>query len=174
MTSESKLLQKLSKIKLLSEQGVDGEREAAMRLLNKLMEKYGIDENEIQTADNPEFRWFKYKSRDPLSHRLLSQIIYSVLGPGRYVYSHKTRSILGCECNKSQAVEIEAKYHFYYAALIEDLKLFFEAFVHKNDIFPPADDEVQEKAHSDNHEDIIDLLSMMQALDKHEFHKMIS
>ncbi len=169
MDLRSNLLRKLSKIKVLSEQGVDGEQKAAIQLLTKLMKKYGIDENEINTVNDPEFRWFKYKYKDPLSRKLLVQIIYSVLGPGN-TYSHEKRPILGCECDEFQAVEIEAKYNFYYAALEKDLELFFSAFVHKNNIFYAADNR---EIKSDDQLDVEDLLSMMTALNMHEFNKLI-
>ena len=48
MTEREELLQRLERVKALAERGVGGEKENAEALLNRLMAKYGISEEDIE------------------------------------------------------------------------------------------------------------------------------
>lgn len=62
---------KLKKLKALAERGVGGERESALKLYHKLLEKYQIDEGEI-LEERVTLHWFGYKTE--LEEDLLKQI----------------------------------------------------------------------------------------------------
>ena len=56
MTEREELLQRLERVKALAERGVGGEKENAEALLNRLMAKYGISEEDIEdTAERDYF-----------------------------------------------------------------------------------------------------------------------
>ena len=57
---ENKLEAKLLKIKALAERGEGGERESALRLYQKLLKKYDIDEEALQ-KDRLNKHWFTYQ-----------------------------------------------------------------------------------------------------------------
>lgn len=79
MTEREELLRRLERVRALAERGVDGEKENAEALLQRLMVKYGItdediEENSIQTYF---IRYQTYWER-----KLLYQLAYMHLGSG--------------------------------------------------------------------------------------------
>lgn len=79
MTEREELLQRLERVKALAERGVGGEKENAEALLNRLMAKYGISEEDIEdTAERDYFiRYHNFWER-----KLIVQIAYKHLGSG--------------------------------------------------------------------------------------------
>ena len=178
MSNKQDLIEKLMKIKNLSSEGVEGEKETARRFLEKLMKKYDVTEEELNGETAKETRWFKYRSGKPYHRDLIYQIIYSVVG-NRTTYKVGQKCVAGVDCDKVEAVEIEAKYNFYSKSFEKDLNLFYTAFVNKNNIFPPDSvfsqkEEDIEKTKSKKPEvDREKLFSMMGGMEKHEFFKQL-
>ena len=79
MTEREELLRRLERVKALAERGVGGEKENAEALLNRLMAKYGISEEDIEdTAERDYFiRYHNFWER-----KLIVQIAYKHLGSG--------------------------------------------------------------------------------------------
>lgn len=134
MSNKTELLQK---IKALAERGVAGERESAQELLARLMEQYGISEEELETVQR-ETVWFGFSQET--ERRLLNQIIYMVTGSSSYgcvgTYTGRKRKKLGADCTAAERLEIEANYAFFKLAMEEELELFYSAFANKNHLFP--------------------------------------
>ena len=86
MTEREELLRRLERVKALAERGVGGEKENAEALLNRLMAKYGISEEDIEdTAERDYFiRYYNFWER-----KLIVQIAYKHLGSG---IDRRTRS----------------------------------------------------------------------------------
>ena len=76
MTKEQ-VVKKLKALKALAEQGVGGERESALKLYHKLLEKYQIDEGEI-LEERVTLHWFSYKTEH--EEELLTRIFYKSHG----------------------------------------------------------------------------------------------
>ena len=68
MTERERILEKIKRVRALAERGVDGEKDSATALLDRMMEKYGITETEL-AEERREIAWFRYKT--PLECRLL-------------------------------------------------------------------------------------------------------
>lgn len=174
---KKELIDKLLKIKKLSEAGIDGEKAAATRLVESLMKKHGITEEELTGEYEPTMTWFSHSSKDPWGRKLLAQVIYSIVG-NKDIYGTKNKARLSVECTKAEAVEIEAKYAFYKNALAEDMKIMYSAFLHTNNLFPPKskrqdvpeEDDKQEREEAD----VDKILAMMDVLDRREYHRQIS
>lgn len=134
MSNKTELLQK---IKALAERGVAGERESAQAILSRLMEQYGISENELETEQR-ETAWFRYSQET--ERRLLNQIIYMVTGSSSFgcvgTYTGRKRKELGAKCTAAERLEIEANYAFFKLAMEEELELFYSAFASTNHLFP--------------------------------------
>ena len=161
----------LEKIKKLAEQGYGGEAENAAALLSRLMKKYNITENELN-SDKPTDCRFRYSGK--WERRLLSQIIYATTGRPTYrVYNpHTTRpiNVLVACCTKAQEIEIKASYDFYNYYLKKDMEIFYEAFIASNDIYWKGED-IKEIA---NREIDLDrqakVLLMARSIERHERH----
>lgn len=67
-----KVKDKIAKVYELVKRGVAGEQESAEKMLNKLLEKYNISENELNSINEKEY-YFKYASN--LDEWLLIQLI---------------------------------------------------------------------------------------------------
>ena len=141
MTEREELLRRLERVKALAERGVGGEKENAEALLNRLMAKYGISEEDIEdTAERDYFiRYHNFWER-----KLIVQIAYKHLGSGHCCGTVGTQSgrphkKICVTCTPAQYIEIEADFEFYKAAWEEELAIFYSAFISKNDIFPPPE-----------------------------------
>ena len=118
MTEREELLQRLERVKALAERGVGGEKENAEALLNRLMAKYGISEEDIEdTAERDYFiRYHNFWER-----KLIVQIAYKHLGSGHCCGTVGTQSgrphkEICVTCTPAQYIEIEADFEFYKAA----------------------------------------------------------
>lgn len=164
------LLNKLLKIKELVDNGIGGERTVAVRKLELLMDKYGFTEDDL---DISEMFWFTYNKKDKLSKSLLQQVIYSVLGDVE-LYRQNRKATQGCECSKSEAIEIEAKYNFYYESLQKDIELFYTAFLHKNYIFPPKSKvNIELRDEEIDVEEAERVYHMIRGIKKREFYQQL-
>lgn len=67
-----KVKEKLTKVYELVKRGVEGERQSAEKMLKKLLEKYNISEDELNSIDEKNY-YFKYASN--LDEWLLIQLI---------------------------------------------------------------------------------------------------
>ena len=116
MTEREELLQRLERVKALAERGVGGEKENAEALLNRLMAKYGISEEDIEdTAERDYFiRYHNFWER-----KLIVQIAYKHLGSGHCC------GTVGTQSGRPHKEE--------------ELAIFYSAFISKNDIFPPPE-----------------------------------
>lgn len=141
MTEREELLRRLEHVKALAERGVGGEKENAEALLNRLMVKHGISEEDIEdTVERDYFiRYHNFWER-----KLIVQIAYKHLGSGHCCGTVGTQSgrphkKICVTCTPAQYIEIEADFEFYKAAWEEELAIFYSAFISKNDIFPPPE-----------------------------------
>ena len=165
----------LRKIRALTEQGVGGERETAKEIMNRLMEKYGITELDIE-AENTELHWFSYEKD---AHRnLLAQVIFMVTADGstfsrldalgRRIPSCRK---IGAHCTKAQMIEIEYAFGFYRDAYDEELESFYIAFINRHNLFPPANACGGDSGLS--HEQLTKIEMMMRTMDRRQLRKAL-
>ena len=160
----------LQKIKILSERGIDGEKESAEKILAHLMQKYGITEEDLAT-EKREMQWFRYHNE--LQRRLLLQIIYMIMGTDD-MYKTGRHKLVGTKCTPFEQLEIEANYEFYKNAMEQELDFFYIAFCRKNCLFPSKEKSI-EKAPSDTitQKDLIKIQAMMEGMEHFTLRKMI-
>lgn len=132
---ENKIEAKLLKIKALAERGEGGERDSAIKLYQKLLKKYDIDEESLSESKLCK-HWFTYEN--DIEENLLVQIFFMVTGDDEYFRRQtKTRkNQCGCFCTDFEKTEIHFYFEFYRDALLEELEAFLMAFKLKNHLFP--------------------------------------
>lgn len=158
------MLEKIKRIKALAEAGTGGEKETAQATLKRLMKKYDISENDI-LENKAELEWFRYKDR--AEHRLLAQIIYMVTGDKEmWKQTDKRCKLIGCYCTKAEQIEIQANFDFYNCAMKKEMKLFFDAFMQKNELFPQNPKYKADSKELDL-EWALKMESMMAGMDRH-------
>ena len=134
----------LAKVKALAEQGFGGEKENAKEILERLMEKYGVDDSEIDSSF-AEAKMYTFRYGDEWERRLLHQIIFATTGKNGYgVKIQRTIKKVGCDCTEQEAAEIRTLFDFLSPFLKEELGYMYRAFVYKYNIFPEEDGEKEE------------------------------
>lgn len=151
----------LRKIKALADSGTGGEKENARRILQRLLDKYGILEDELE-SDTLSAQPFSYSN--PTERTLLIQVCYKVTNGTREVYTYKkgpgSQSQVFCNCTKAEGLRISFEYEFYRLLWKDEEEMMFRAFVQKHRIFSdgPAEDKPLPP------EELKRLLSMMSTL----------
>lgn len=136
------------KLRELSMRGVDGERENAQKLFDKLSKKYGISEGDL---DDECTSVYQFTYHGAYEKQLLVQIIAKVLNadPDFYEYTsnlteRKKRTILGTKCTQAQRVEINFLFDFYNALYKKELEYFFRAFIQKHRLYKETEEDDDE------------------------------
>lgn len=132
--TQSKIIELGRKIHELTRRGVEGERDAAVQILQKFIQKHGISIEDIE-GEKKTFREFHFRSH--LEERLICQIAANVVGRNTSRYRKRgKRKVVVYELTDAQYVEFELKYSTWRNLLIEEMEVFYEAFVCQNDIYP--------------------------------------
>lgn len=146
------IIERLLKIKALAEQGVGGERSAAERLLNSLMEQYGISPEDLD-SDVVEYH-LAYIGEQRSDWRLFSQIAHKLHegcpGEVRIVDLRKAparhkktwaeaglgpeNSNVGIHCTKAEFVEVMSAFEIYREDMHRQEDNFFYAYLDKNNL----------------------------------------
>lgn len=168
MTND-KLQDILRKLKALADKGIEGEKENAEKALRRLADKHGID---LSTLDDDARSFYEFNVKKHPA--LFYQIAANVLATKQW-RTYKVGKTRGIECTKYQAIEIEAKYDFYCKEYDKDLKVFYKAFVHKNDlgVSVQSDDEPKELTREQKEEELR-VSWMMEGLERKKYHKQLS
>ena len=132
----------LKKIKALAERGVDGERENAEALLARLMEKYGVSEEEL-SEDIRKRHDFEFHGKE--QKKLLRQIVFKVTGGYAYelyytASGRKVKTLLAADCTPAEKVEIEFLFDFYIRLWDRERDAFLAAFIQKHKLFSMRED----------------------------------
>lgn len=94
----------LKKIKALAERGVGGEQENAEAILSRLMEKYGVSEDELDEETRKRHD-FEYHGKE--QEKILRQVVYKVTGGYAYGLRYnesgrKVKTRLGADCTPAE------------------------------------------------------------------------
>lgn len=132
----------LKKIRALAERGVGGEANNAEEILRRLMEKYGVSEDELNEEERRRHD-FEYHGKE--QEKLLRQVVFKVTGGYAYnlVYrasGRKVKTRLGADCTAAEKVEIEFLFDFYTRLWERERAAFLSAFIQKHRIFAIRDD----------------------------------
>ena len=120
------------KLKALCDRGVGGERANANTMLDKLMRKHNITIEDID-GEKKEYSYFKV---DKIQSQIFWQIVYSVIGSDFPTFRSKGKpgyKILNITA--FEAIEIHAKYDFFWKLYRDELSIFREAFIARNNIY---------------------------------------
>jgi hypothetical protein len=150
----------LKKIRALAERGVGGEADNAEEILRRLMEKYGVSEDEL---DEEERRRHDFEYHGKEQEKLLRQVVYKVTGGYAYnlVYrasGRKVKTRLGADCTAAEKVEIEFLFDFYTRLWERERDAFLSAFIQKHRIFTIRDDIEPQEA---SREELLKMQALM-------------
>lgn len=132
---------KLEKLAALADRGEAGEAANARAALERFMQRHGFTAADLDTEARAR-AWFK-RPPGEFGRRLTSQVIIAVCGRDRPLWQSrfaKHKGHTGADCTPAEAIEIRLRLETYWPALQREFADAFSAFIHAQDIFPPADD----------------------------------
>lgn len=172
--TKDEIINKLLKIKALADNGDSGEKSAAEEMLRRMMNKYGIKEEDLDSEKEIVcyFRIHGCKCKD-----LFKQVAIIYCGVTRMHYigndaqdkDAKTirKMTLGTKpkganmvviCTPAKFLELQYAYEMFQQSLDKHLEGMFYAFLHTNDLLAPYDPD---KPQTDIDNDTIDLACRM-------------
>lgn len=169
--------ERLMKIYELALNGVDGEKDTAKALLDKLMTKYGVSLDSITDDNKTDYYLFKYK--DKIQEQLLTQTVYKVTNKTEmYVVRNALtgrvpRTKVEVKCTAAQRVEIEFLYDFYCSLWEKEQKALLSAFIQKHKIFGDSQKNAS-NSHKYTQEELDKMRSMMNGLSDETPHLRIT
>lgn len=138
---QNRIKERLLKMYALATQGIDGERDAAQKLLNENLKKYNLNMSDLIDSDSEinEIYWFVVK--DKYQRNLLQQL-YGTFVEKKPHFSSYTRKnqkySIGLKMTKSQNIELTLMYDFYlnqWKKEVEKQKnILFQAFISKHNL----------------------------------------
>lgn len=120
----------LLKIKQLADQGIGGEKANARIKLEKLLEKYGIQECEL---DSEVQEYFEFKTKG--NKKLFFHTAWSVLDGWDGTYIPVRGGGVKIKMTISKKVELEYKWDMIIANFRAEQRRFFRAFVNTNKLY---------------------------------------
>lgn len=177
-----KKMELLKKLQALANdtRGNEEERKTSIKMLERLMKKYNISEEDLGKIEKKE-RWFWYSN--PWECSLLHQIRYMLFGDGGESFYYRTgskqRDIKGSNymmMTDAEYLEFSYLYEVYRDALRKEMNIFYSAFVQKNRLFPPdnlKDDEVKSNEDCMSRSDLIRMSMMMEGIEHVQVRKAI-
>lgn len=184
MTNKEKIIERLNKLKKMRENGEEGERTNAAALIEDIMRRHGISEEDLGMEEDEPF-WLEVP--DKMHYKLFVQTM--ALTGGRHIRlaylpdlpekmqkqimaDWKFLLMTGEKINvvgftkKSVFAEGMAKYMMYKDDFKKNLDRFFYAYLHRNDLLMDPDEE--RKMSDDEREDIMASLMMAQNIRRAE------
>ena len=136
----NRIKERLLKMYALATKGVDGERDAAQRLLDENLKKYGLTIEDLikDTKDEVKIYWFKVKDR--YQRKLLCQLYGAFIAKTQTYTSYGSggKFDIGFKVTKNQYVELSLMFDFYQNQWKNELEkqkeLMFTAFISKHKI----------------------------------------
>ncbi len=132
---------RLEKIARLAESGVDGERDEARRLLERLCAKYGV---EPETLFSQEKKWFRFAISSNRNKELFTQCACLVLHATEIRWRRSFKAVQ-VQMTEAEAIDVRACFRHYLDVYAEEEKTLFSAFIQKHGIFGPSSDDAPDE-----------------------------
>lgn len=152
------IIEKIRKLKTLSEKGVPNERDVAARKLSQLMKKYGVSFSEL---DNPERTSHNISyARCGEFFQVLCQIVWSV-NPDTEIFRNSNARHITAELSYSEYIEVMNKFSFYLKLYRKQKNIFDIAFVHSYDLLRKKRNDNEDSVEDPYTPDELDLIHKM-------------
>lgn len=168
---------KVLKLQALAERGENGEARNAKRLLDQLLEKYGVTLEDIVGAQDEVDRYVFNVKENGYGLTLFIQCYFKVTENKRMSYGQNRRYIT-VELTKLQYVELKSLYDWHYKQISKEIKQmqkeFTEAYIQKHKIFSQRENDSEDKELTpDDIERLLRVLRYMDNVEDTSYHKQI-
>jgi len=180
------IINKILKVKALADRGTEGEKKNAERMLNDLMQKYGISDEEIDVEKQD---IYIIDTENPMFLQLFVQIYHMNYGRDReildgskmkknlkkqwaaYGFGDPNGDIL-IRCTRAEFIEVKMLFELYKEDLKKQYDTFLYAYFMKNNLLVARNDNDAPDT-NDDIEKAIKAMQMSAAIEKKEIYKMI-
>jgi len=176
MEADDRINRKMQKLKALAEgTSFEHERQSALEILHKLMEKYGVSEHDL---DDISITTHEFKCKGERELELLFQVARKILGSlsKHYTYRRNGRKVsnkIGIDCTLSQKIEIDFLFSFYRKLYKKEEKALFTAFIHKHKLHGVPTGDSGNSGKEMSPEELIKHWQMMSSMENATPHKLI-
>lgn len=170
-------LEIIQKLKALSDRGINGEKENATKLLHKLMKKYGISEEELE--DEVTKKEVQITINNEIELKMCHQILYAYFNNASLYKRIRAKTKYFTEFTAAEEIEFKYIFSIYKDSFYKEQDILYEAFVYKNNIFPPKSENSSNDEHEEKEETAEDrarnfkVASMMQFMEKTQIRKAL-
>lgn len=184
-TNKEKIIERLAKLKTMRDNGESGERANAAVLMDEIMRKHGITEEDLEQDEETIFWLF---IPDSLHLRLFVQMITMVKGETttKLVFFPETKEeevahlrmnlkVLIPEsekyntigyAKKSEFAEAMARYNMYKDDFEKNIDRFYYAYLYKNDLFGTAKDDDDDEWDEEKINELRKSIMMARSMDR--------
>lgn len=184
---KEQIIEKIRKVAALAQQGFDGEKDNAEKLVAQLLKKYNLTLEDIEEEKEKYHYLFDKRISELKAKRIYSQIFCRVTGKengigfldGQSTEVKDVRRMLKAEGKKANIVmlasmadfiTVKSMFDFYYPKYTELEEQFYHAFLIKNDL---AIKNTDAKC-TMSKEEIERILSFAKDIEKSQYHKRLS
>jgi hypothetical protein len=172
----------MKKLAALAERGEGGEKQTARQMLDGLLKKHGMTEEDLN-AEKVDMHVCWLNGDEEV--RMFAQVASSTLKGGLKMYGEFDKKTIkefksfgmhgnyGISCTNAQFIEIMAKHEFFYRVYQEERKVFFRAFCTKNNLLSPMSDP-NRKPTKEEMEEHYKAERMSAGMDRHSYHKQLT
>ena len=166
------ILDKLRKLKALADKGSPGEKENAQSLLNRLMAKYKIKEEQLANRNTARYE-FRVKEDD---YFLFLHVALPIVEEPNIRYTKRSidkHTPYFITATHEEAVEVKAKFDFYKEEFDKEYELFKKAFIHRNKLYAKKDKEVIRDLSKEELEELARILDLMKGIKGSQYFKQL-
>lgn len=158
-----KIRETLKKLAVLAERGEENERQTALGLLQRLLQKYNLNIPDLVNPDLKE-REFSYSSRDNLT--ILCQCIWSINQDAQVSFDSGKNKVY-VKLKSSDYIEVVEKFLYYYPLYEKEKMKLMLAFICKHGLTT----NTTSCGNSENmsEQEVRQVVVMMQGMDKSSF-----
>lgn len=172
MSDQGKIKDRLLKLLELSRRGVGGERESAESMLAAMLKKHGMTMADLESDDSQTIDVI-FTFGTEMEKRLLYQIAYQVVN-GDYDAFKIGKGKRKLQLTRSQAAEVQVRYSVLVRAFREELKVFYSAFIMRNNIYPDSARRDKSEFTPEQLEQMDKIARMASGMDRVNIHKQIA
>lgn len=172
MSDNEKIKDRLLKLLELSRRGVGGERESAESMLAAMLKKHGMTMADLQSDDSQTIDTVFTFVTD-MEKRLLYQIAYQVVN-GDFDAFKIGKGKRKLRLTRSHAAEVRVRYSVLVRALRDELKVFYSAFIMRNNIYPDSARKDKSEFTPEQLEQMEKVARMASGMDRVNIHKQIT
>jgi len=160
-----KIRETLKKLAVLAKRGEENERQTALGLLQRILQKYNLSISDLKDTDLKE-REFNFTSRDNLT--ILSQCIWS-LNPDAQVSFDLGKNKVYVKLKSTEYIEIIEKFLYYYPLYEKEKMKLMLAFICKHGLTTITSDKCDNKENNMSNEEVKQVVLMMSGMEKGSF-----